>query len=62
MMAVFKMNERLWRANPAQDVVVSIGFHQEAAATYVGRVATPIKLIREYSSTNHIPLELTTTI
>jgi peptidoglycan/xylan/chitin deacetylase (PgdA/CDA1 family) len=57
MFKVFQANARLLKKNPAKDVYLSIGFHQETAAEYLPRLRQAIKLIRNNAKRKHIPIE-----
>jgi len=43
--------------NPNKDLYFSIGFHQETAARFIGRLETAISLIKKYAQKNQVPYE-----
>ncbi|HRH40754.1 MAG TPA: hypothetical protein PKY82_03855 [Pyrinomonadaceae bacterium] len=57
MLKVFQSNAQNLKKNRKKDVYLSIGFHQETAAEYLPHLREAIKLIRNYSKQNRIPIE-----
>jgi hypothetical protein len=57
MLQAFITNAGRLRTSPAQDVYLSIGFHQETAAEYLPHVRDAIEQIADYASRNDIPYE-----
>ncbi len=55
MLTAFKVQAGLLQENPNQDVYLSIGFHQETAASYLPRLIGALKNIRVYAQTQGIP-------
>ncbi len=60
MLQAFIENAALLKSAPNRDVYLTIGFHQETAATYLPRFRKGIELIKEYASANKIPMVFAT--
>lgn len=52
----FQDNVALWKQNPAQDIYVSIGFHQETAQKFMPHLRDGIDQIKRYAEQEKIPL------
>lgn len=57
MFKAFLKNVELLKVNSGRDVYLSIGFHQETAATYLPHLRSGIDQIRAYAEQNLIPIE-----
>jgi hypothetical protein len=57
MLKVFQSNAQILKKNPKKNVYLSIGFHQETAAEFLPNLREAIRLIRNYSKRNKIPIE-----
>lgn len=55
MLNTFKVQARLLQLNPEKDVYLSIGFHQETAASYLPRLTGALTAIRAYAESQRIP-------
>jgi hypothetical protein len=53
----FRENVELWKKNPAKDVYISIGFHQETAQKYLPHLRQGIDAILELSQKEKLPVE-----
>jgi hypothetical protein len=60
MYSVYLDAKELLAAEPTEDVVVNIGFHQETAARYLHRVEAALALMFEDAEANDVPLRPTT--
>lgn len=62
MVAAYQANKAEWqRNNRTKNVVVSIGFHQETAATYLPQLETALQRIYDDAQSSRVPLESITT-
>jgi hypothetical protein len=61
MVTVFQAHKARWKANPRATTVMSIGFHQETAKTYLPRVQGAITRIRQIAAAEKIPVAFVTT-
>ncbi len=57
ILASFKANADLLKANPSKDVYLSIGFHQETALKYLPNLRKGIDLIQAHATEQKIPIE-----
>lgn len=60
MVDVFEQNKAAFAKNGKKDVVVSIGFHQETAATYLPALEGALERIYDEAAAERLPLESTT--
>ena len=56
MVEVFMLALDKWKKNPSQNILVQIGFHQETAGQYLGRVRGAIREILRIAEENRLPL------
>lgn len=61
MVDVFQQAKERWKADPAHDQVVTIGFHQETAAKYVPRVREAIDRMVAIAKQDKVPISRVTT-
>ena len=61
MVSVFQAHKARWRANPSATTVMSIGFHQETAKTYLPRMQGAITQIKQIAAAERIPVVFVTT-
>lgn len=61
MVDVFEKNKAAYKRDPRKDVVVSIGFHQETAATYLPQLEGALTRIFDEATAEKLPLESSTT-
>lgn len=61
MFSVYEANKAEWQRAKTKDFVVSIGFHQETAATYLPALEEALERIHEDARTAGVPLESVTT-
>ena len=57
ILATFQKNAQRLKANPAEDVYVSLGFHQETAVKFLPNLRQGIDLIEAYANAQNIPVE-----
>ncbi|MCX6129832.1 MAG: hypothetical protein NTX25_12330 [Proteobacteria bacterium] len=55
--ASFLTQVKIWKENPARDVYLSIGFHEETAQSYLPRLRLGIDKILAYANLNQISYE-----
>jgi hypothetical protein len=61
MFETFQANKRAWQTDRRRSVVVSIGFHQETAASYLPQLEAALERIYATARAENIPLESVTT-
>ncbi len=61
MVTVFQAHKARWRANPAANTVMSIGFHQETAQRYLPRIQGAVTEIKRIAAAEKIPVVFVTT-
>lgn len=57
ILEAFRVNAELLEKEPAADVYLSIGFHQETARSYLPQLRQGIDEIRAYAKSRNIPIE-----
>lgn len=60
MIGVFDQNVTAWKANKSKNVVISVGFHEETAATYLPQLETALEKFYARAQAENLPLESVT--
>lgn len=60
MIDVFEQNVALWKQDKRRKIVVSVGFHEETAASYVPILESALTKFYEEAEADHLPLESVT--
>ncbi len=60
MFAVYEAQRELWRADPKESKVLSLGFHQETADRFLPRVEQALERVFADAEENAVPVEVVT--